>query len=85
MSRLNRKTRLLCLLALGQLVVGPLVLVPASAIALYAALIPLDTGVRGEGPFFLILLAFVIVTTLVGAVALTWSLWRTWKPRRTSS
>ena len=61
---------------------GPLVLVPASALALYAALIPLDAGVRGEGPFFLILLVFVIVTTLVGAVALTWSLWRTWRPRR---
>lgn len=64
---------------------APLVLLPVSAIALYAALMPLDTGARGEGPFFLTLLAFVIVTTLVGAVALIWSLWRTWKPRRTSS
>lgn len=34
MSRLNRKTRLLCLLALGQLVVGPLVLVLVQATAL---------------------------------------------------
>ena len=34
MSRLNRKTRLLCLLALGQLVVGPLVLVLVQATTL---------------------------------------------------
>lgn len=61
---------------------GPLVLVPVSAVALYALLGPLDAGVRGEGPFFLVLLGFVLLLTLVGAVALLWGLWRTWRPRR---
>jgi hypothetical protein len=64
---------------------GPLTLVPVTAIGLYAVLEPLDTGVRGEGPFFALLLAFVLVMTLVGSVALLWSLWWTWRPSRRTS
>ncbi len=64
---------------------GPLALVPVTAVALYAVLVPLDPGVRGEGPFFLVLLGAVIVLTLVGTVALLWSLWRTGRPRRRTS
>lgn len=62
---------------------APLALVPASAIGLYALLAPLDAGVRGEGPFFLVLLVAVVVLSLAGAAALIWALWRAWRPRRT--
>jgi hypothetical protein len=58
---------------------APLALVPGSAIALYAALVPLDPGIRGEGPFFLVLLLIVIVLSALGAVALGWAQWRTWR------
>lgn len=59
--------------------IAPLALVPGVAIALYAALVPLDPGVRGEGPFFLTLLLIVIALSACGAVALAWAQWRTWK------
>jgi len=59
---------------------APLALIPATAIALYAALAPLDAGVRGEGPFFLTLLVLVLGLSALGAVALGWAQWRTWRP-----
>jgi hypothetical protein len=64
---------------------GPLTLVPVTAVALYAALVTLDAGVRGEGPFFALLLGLVLLMTLVGSVALLWSLWHAWRPRRRRS
>lgn len=61
---------------------APLALVPAVATALYTGVAPFDPDLRGEGPFFLVLLAGVVGLSVLGAAALVWALWRAWRPSR---
>lgn len=56
---------------------GPSLLVPVTALAVYAALSPLAAGV-GEGVLVLALPIGVVGLSAVAAAALAWALWRAW-------
>jgi hypothetical protein len=58
---------------------GPSLLVPVAAIAVYAALSPLAAGL-GEGPLVAALPVGVVGLSLAGTALLGWALWRAWRP-----
>ncbi len=61
---------------------APLALVPAAAVATYAALSPFAPSAPGDGPFYALILGIIAALSVLGAVALGWALWRVWRPAR---
>jgi hypothetical protein len=57
---------------------APLVALPVAALATYALLSPLAPDEPGSGPLHVCFVGLVAGSSVVGAVALVWSLWRAW-------
>jgi hypothetical protein len=62
---------------------GPSLLVPVTALVVYAALSPLAAG-AGEGVLVLALPIGVVGLSIAGAAALAWALWRSWRLGRSA-
>lgn len=60
---------------------APLVALPVTALATYALLVPLAPDEPGSGALYIGFVGVVAVSSVAGAGALVWSLWRAWGRR----